>query len=163
MQEYTKLETIIANIPYAGMVILGMVTTAYAFVFSASGLSLAGLYLIYGIVGAVWIMIFVCPFCLYYDTKACPCGYGVISARIAKKGDRDCFSEKFKRHIPVIVPLWIFPVVMGGIGLRRSFSWWLVALVAIFIIESWIILPLVSRKHGCIECPQKEQCPWMGK
>ena len=163
MHEYSKLETILANIPYAAMVLLGMVTIAYAFTFSAIGLAAAGIYFAYGIAGAFWIMIFVCPFCRYYTSTGCPCGYGMISAKIVKKGDRERFAEKFKRHIPVIVPLWIMPVIFGGIGLWRSFSWWLVSLIAAFVIESWIILPFVSRKHGCIDCPQKEQCPWMEK
>jgi hypothetical protein len=163
MHEYSKLETIIANIPYVGMVLLGSVTIAYAFVFSAFGLAVAGIYFAYGLAGALWIMIFVCPYCRYFATTGCPCGYGMISAKVVKKGDRDRFAEKFKRHIPVIVPLWIIPAVCAGIGMWRSFSWLLVGLISAFIIESWVILPIVSRKHGCIECPQKDQCPWMAK
>ena len=163
MHEYSKSETIIANIPYVGMVLLGSVTIASAFAFSAFGLAVAGIYFAYGIAGALWIMIFVCPYCRYFATTGCPCGYGMISAKVIKKGDRDRFAEKFKRHIPVIVPLWIIPAVCAGIGMWRSFSWLLVGLISAFVIDSWIILPIVSRKHGCIECPQKDQCPWMAK
>lgn len=163
MHEYSKLETTIANIPYVGMILLGTVTIAYASEFSVWRVAGACTYLIYGIVGAFWIMIFVCPYCHYYATKGCPCGYGMISAIIVRKGDKDCFAQKFKRHIPVIIPLWIIPMVCGGLELHSSFSWLLLGLVLAFIIESWIILPIVSRTHGCIECPQKEQCPWMEK
>jgi len=163
MREYSKLETTVANIPYVGMILVGTVTIAYAGAFSAWRLAGAGCYLVYGVLGAFWIMIFVCPYCHYYATKGCPCGYGMISARIIKKGDQDCFAQKFKRHIPVIIPLWIIPAAYGGVVLCKSFSWLLLGLVLAFIIESWIILPIVSRKHGCVECPQKDQCPWMGK
>ena len=163
MREYSKWETAVANIPYLGMILLGTVTIAYAGAFSAGRLAGACAYLAYGVLGALWIMVFVCPYCHYYATKACPCGYGMISARIVGKGDRESFAQKFKRHIPVIVPLWIIPVACGGVELYSSFSWLLLSFVLAFIIESWIILPIVSRKHGCVECPQKDQCPWMGK
>ena len=163
MHEYTKKDTIIANIPYAAMLLIGAVTIAYAFNFSSSSLIGAAGYVIYGIAGAFWIMIFVCPYCAYYATTKCPCGYGIVSARIVKKGDHDCFAEKFKRHIPVIVPLWIIPVACGAVALWSSFSWQLTGLMVLFIVESCIILPIVSRKHGCTDCPQKDDCPWMAK
>ena len=163
MREYSRFETAIANVPYVGMILIGAVTIAHAYAFSAFGLTSAVCYLAYGVVGALWIMIFVCPHCAYYATTGCPCGYGTVSARIVKKGDRECFTEKFKRHIPVIVPLWIIPVVCGGIGLWLSFSWSLVVLVLAFVVESCVLLPIVSRRHGCVECPQKDQCPWMAR
>ncbi|MFC1563091.1 hypothetical protein ACFL4Z_03470 [candidate division KSB1 bacterium] len=80
-----------------------------------------------------------------------------------KKSDGNCFPEKFKHHIPVIVPLWLIPVVCGGTALWSSFSWWLVGLVTTFIVESWIILPIVSKKQYCVDCPQKDECPWMAR
>lgn len=163
MRKYTNLETFRANIPYAAMVLLGTIAIAFVLEFSVLGLAAAGIYFVYGIVGTLWIIVFVCPYCRYYATKECPCGYGTIAERFVKKGERDLFKEKFKRHIPVIVPLWILPVVCLGIGLWQSFSWLLIGFLAVFIFESWIVLPIVSKKHGCIDCPQKEECPWMGK
>lgn len=145
------------------MVLIGAVTIAYAYGFSPSVLAGAVSYLAYGIAGAFWIIIFVCPYCAYYATRGCPCGYGTISARIMKKGNRDCFTEKFRRHIPVIVPLWVIPIACGGLALWYSFSWRLFGLVSAFIVESFIILPIVSRKHSCVDCPQKDDCPWMAK
>jgi hypothetical protein len=32
----------------------------------------------------------------------------------------------------------------------------------VFAVDAFIILPVLSRKHGCVECPQKDDCPWMG-
>ncbi len=163
MREYSKLETTVANIPYAVMTLIGAVTIAYAYGFSAQACAWAAGYFAYGIAGAFWIMFFVCPYCAFYATRGCPCGYGTISARIVEKADRDCFAVKFKRHIPVIVPLWLIPAICGGITLWYSFSWTLVVLVSVFVVNSWIVLPLVSKKHGCVECPQKDDCPWMGE
>lgn len=163
MRDYSRLETTVANIPYVGMILLGAVTIAYANTFSAWRVMGACAYLAYGVIGAFWIMFFVCPYCHYYATRGCPCGYGMIAARIVSKGDIECFAQKFKRHIPVIIPLWIIPVVCGGLELYSFFSWPLFGLLLAFIIESWIILPIVSKTHCCSDCPQKDQCPWMGK
>ncbi len=163
MREYTTQEVIIANIPYAVMVLIGTIIIAYSYNVSGAAYTAAIGYFTYGVMGALWIMIFVCPFCAFYAKKGCPCGYGIISAKIVKKSGGNRFPEKFKRHIPVIVPLWLIPIVCGGIALWDSFSWMLAVLVLVFIIESWIILPLVSVKHGCVDCPQKDNCPWMSR
>jgi hypothetical protein len=163
MREYTRLQTIVANLPYVTMVLSGAAIIALGFDFRPWSLAGAAGYAAYGAAGMLWIMVFMCPFCAYYGNRGCPCGYGVISARIVKKGDRNCFSEKFRRHIPVIVPLWFIPVVCGGVALCHFFSWALVGLVALFIVNSYIILPLVSKKHSCADCPQKDECPWMTK
>ena len=122
----------------------------------------AGAYVIYGIAGAFWIMIFVCPYCRYWNTHSCPCGYGRIAAKFREKEQVDCFNEKFKKHIPVIVPLWFIPVIAGILLVISSFSWLLLALIVIFALDAFVVLPLFSTKHGCKECPQREECPWMG-
>jgi len=167
MREYTRLQTIIANIPYAAMVLLGAATIASGFGFSPWALAGGGAYLAYGIAGAFWIMIFVCPYCAYHATRGCPCGYGTVSARLVKKGvtegKNDCFPAKFKRHIPVIVPLWLIPVVCGAPALWHSPSWWHIGLISAFAIDSYIVLPLLSRKHSCADCPQRDDCPWMAR
>jgi len=161
MREYTRAQTITANIPYVAMVLMGAATITFALPFSRWAWIGAGSYLVYGAVGAFWIMVFMCPYCAYYATTGCPCGYGKLSAVLVRKGDRDCFSQKFRRHIPVIIPLWLIPVACGGIALFNTFSWWLVGLLSAFFVNSFLVLPLVSRKHTCAECPQKSDCPWM--
>ena len=163
MREYGAFETVRANLPYVGMLALGGLVLGYGYGFSAGALAAAGGYVGYGILGALWIMVFVCPYCAYYDSRGCPCGYGKLAARMVGKGDRNCFSEKFKRHIPVIVPLWVIPVVGGVFAFGRGFSWWLVGLLVLFAANSYVILPWLSKKCSCAECPQKEDCPWMGK
>jgi hypothetical protein len=161
MRQYSSVQELINNIPYITMTLLGTVIFIVAFGNLVWALTAAGAYLIYGIAGAFWIMVFVCPYCRYWNTRLCPCGYGRIAAKFRSKSDVDCFSEKFKKHIPVIVPLWFIPILAGGPVLVSRFSWLLLALLIIFALDAFVVLPLVSTQHGCKECPQKDTCPWM--
>jgi hypothetical protein len=163
MREYTGRETAVANLPYAGMILLGAATLAVSFQFTPGAIVGALAYAAGGLGGAVWIMLFVCPYCAYFDTRGCPCGYATLSARLAKKGERECFAQQFKRHIPVIVPLWIVPVLAGVVALARSFTWPLLVLVAAFVLHAYVLLPLLSKRHSCGDCPQREGCPWMAR
>jgi hypothetical protein len=160
-QDYTHIQEIIDNLPYIFMTLLGALVFIIGLESSTTKWLLAGLYVFYGIAGALWIIIFVCPYCHYYDTRACPCGYGQISAKLCKVRDQSRFIEKFKKHIPVIIPLWIIPVVAGIIFLFQNFSLLMLFLVVLFAIDAFLILPLLSRKYGCAHCPQKDTCPWM--
>ena len=83
MKEYSRLQTTIANIPYAAMALLGAATIACGFTYSPWALASAGGYVAYAIAGTVWTMVFICPYCAYYATRGCPCGYGTISARLS--------------------------------------------------------------------------------
>ncbi len=163
MKNNTKLNVIIDNVPFGGMLIIGALTIASLFLFSPLGLVGALCYILYGIAGSIWLMIFVCPHCSGYNSNGCPSGYGKLSAKMVKKKNQDFFAQKFRKHIPAIVPLWIIPVLFGVIGLIQNFSWLILFLVLIFVIDAWIILPMLSKKEGCSRCPQKKQCPWMKK
>jgi hypothetical protein len=161
MRQYSQAQELINNTPYIIMTLLGTIIFIEAFGNLVWGLTAAGAYFIYGIAGAVWIMIFVCPYCRYWNTRSCPCGYGRIAAKFRSKSAVDCFSEKFKKHIPVIVPLWFIPILAGGLVLVGRFSWLLLVLLIIFALDAFVVLPLVSTRHGCKECPQRDTCPWM--
>jgi hypothetical protein len=161
MRQYSPAQELINNAAYIVMILLGTAILIFSYDVSAWGWISAIAYLAYGIAGAVWIMVFVCPYCRYFDTRSCPCGYGHIASRFCSKITIECFDEKFKKHIPVIVPLWFIPIIAGIIPLIRSFSLPLLILLVVFSVNAFIILPLVSTKHGCKECPQKATCPWM--
>jgi hypothetical protein len=163
MKEYTRAQTTVANIPYAIMLLTGAIVIALGWKLSAWAIAAAAAYVAYGIGGSIWIMVFICRYCGYYGTRGCPCGYGVIAPRFVQKGEHECFAAKFKRHIPVIVPLWLIPPACGILQLTRDFSKGLLWVLCIFAVNSFVILPLVSRRHACSECPQKEDCPWMAK
>jgi hypothetical protein len=155
-------QVLIDNLPYAAMILLG----AAIFYVGVAGdfwrWLLSGLYLVYGLAGAVWIMIFVCPYCHFYETRSCPCGYGIIAPKLRARRDGGEFARQFKKHIPAIVPLWFIPPVAGAALLISHFSPVLCGLLIAFVVNSYLILPLVSRRYGCKSCPQKDDCPWMG-
>ena len=160
VSEITPAQAIIDNLPYAVMILLGsaiMVIGLGAWRWAAGGA-----YFAYGLVGMLWIIVFLCPHCQFFDTRLCPCGYGRIAAKLRSRQDGDRFAQKFRRHIPAIVPLWLIPPAAGVIVLLRQFSAAMLVLVVAFAINSFLILPLVSKKYGCARCPQKESCPWMG-
>lgn len=161
LYEYSHTQELINNIPYIAMTVLGATIFVVGFENAAWGWIVASAYLFYSVVGAFWIMIFVCPYCERINTRNCPCGYGRIAARFREKKDIDQFKEKFKKHIPVLVPLWFIPVLVGILLAVRSFSWTLLVLLAVFAVDAFIILPLFSKKRGCTDCPQQDSCPWM--
>ncbi len=162
MRTYSHAEEAADNLPYALMALLGAAVIVVAARFSAWGWAAAAGYAAYAALGAVWIMVFVCPYCAFFDTRSCPCGYGQFAARFRNKSTVECVAVQFKGHIPAIVPLWSIPVAWGGVVVCRGFSWLLAGLLIAFVLDAWLILPLVSRRHGCSECPQKDDCPWMG-
>jgi len=161
MREYSHGEELINNVPYTAMIVLGTVILAVGVGHPIWRWTCAGLYLMYGVAGAFWIIIFMCPYCRYWNTRACPCGYGRIAGKLRERKAEDCFNEKFKKHIPVIVPLWFIPVLAGVFLVVCSFSWPLLVLLVVFALDAFVVLPLVSTKHGCKECPQRDTCPWM--
>lgn len=160
-RQYSHAQELVNNLPYAVMIALGTAIFLTSFENSVWKWIAAGAYLAYGVMGALWIIVFVCPYCRYWNTRACPCGYGHVAARLRGKKDYDRFKEKFRRHIPVIVPLWFIPVLAAAFIPEHSFSWPVLVLLAVFALDAFVILPLFSRKHGCVECPQRDLCPWM--
>ena len=168
-RQYSHTQELINNLPYIAMITLG---TAVLFVSIRTPLwkwVAPVTYLIYGVAGVFWIILFLCPFCRYYDTRSCPCGYGRIAAKLRKQKSpdlhnripQDCFTEKFKKHIPVIVPLWFIPILVGVTLSVSAFSISLLVLLIAFAVDAFVLLPLLSTKHGCKECPQRDSCPWM--
>ena len=159
--QYSHLQTFVNNLPYLIMVILGVAIFLSAFNNAMTGVITASLYALYGIIGAFWIMVFICPYCRFWGTVDCPCGYGLMATRFTEKKNSQLFHEKFRRHIPVIVPLWFIPVILGGAMMIMDFSFLLLILLILFAIDAFILLPVFSKKHGCTHCPQKQDCPWM--
>jgi len=172
-RQYSHIQELINNLPYIAMIALGTVVLFLSISAALWRWVAAAAYLIYGIAGVFWIILFLCPFCRYYDTRSCPCGYGQIAVRLRRRKNSklktqnsklwmaDCFDKKFKKHIPVIVPLWFIPVLVGVIALIGAISFGLLALVIVFAVDAFVLLPLLSTKHGCKECPQRDSCPWM--
>lgn len=159
--EYSYAQQLINNIPYITMVVLGAAIFAAGLASPVWAAMAVVLYVIYGLAAVFWLIVFLCPYCNYWDTRSCPCGYGRIAARLRRRKDSGYFDQKFKKHIPVIVPLWFIPVLVGGPILIGSFSWLLLVLLVVFCLDAFIVLPVFSARHGCKKCPQKGFCPWM--
>jgi len=162
IEEYSYTQQIINNLPYIAMTLLGAAILITGFGNPVWGWVCASAYVIYSVAGALWIIVFLCPFCERHGTMCCPCGYGRVAARLREKADVSRFGEKFKRHIPVIVPLWFVPIIAGVVFAVRGFSWSMVVLLVLFAFVAFIFLPLFSKRHSCAHCPQREECPWMG-
>lgn len=160
-EEYSPLSTVVENLPYAVMVLLGALVIAVALRPSLLTWIATSAYVAYGILGSLWIILFLCPHCPSFGERSCPCGYGTIAARLRPRGDPGLFAAKFRRHIPVIVPLWIIPLAAGVVPMFNSLSWLLAILLALFVLDGFLILPALSKGHGCKQCPQREACPWM--
>jgi hypothetical protein len=159
MRKYNRLQILTANVPYTAMVLLGAATIACAYGFTGLASLAAAGYVVYGAAGTLWIMAFVCRCCAFYATDGCPCGYGLLAARIFGGADQAavdgvCPASRFKRHILVIVPLWFIPAVCAAATLWSSRSWPLMVLLAAFVVNSFLLLPLLSRRHGCAERPK---------
>lgn len=160
---YSHLQELIDNTPYILMTLLGSMIILIGLDLSLIGFILSLLFLLYGAMGTIWFIIFICPYCNFFGTRDCPCGYGQIAKMFRSKQKEEDFKGKFKKHIPVIVPLWVIPMIAGGIFLYLDFSILIMILMILFAIDSYVILPFVSRKYGCAHCPQKDTCPWMKK
>jgi len=159
--EYTHFQEIIDNLPYIIMTLLGATVLLLVLEMSVWGWITFGGFIIYGIMGTLWFTVFICPYCHFFDTRACPCGYGQIAPKIRAKMDGNRFNEKFKKHVPVIFPLWVIPTVASVASLLMGFSLLILILFLLFAIDAFLVLPLVSKKYGCAHCPQKDTCPWM--
>ena len=119
------------------------------------------LYVTYGVVGTFWLILFVCPYCAAYGSTLCPSGHGLLAAKLRpRKSSRD-FPTQFKKNIPVIVPFWFVPFILGVVGLVTGFSWTRAVLLVVFSLDAFVLLPMGSRRRGCASCPQRGNCPWM--
>jgi membrane protein YdbS with pleckstrin-like domain len=144
LHEYSRAQELVNNLPYIAMTVLGAAIFIVGFENPVWRWITASAYMTYGVAGAFWIMIFLCPYCPRWNTT-CPCGYGRIAAKLRKKKGNDRFKEKFKKHIPVIVPLWFIPILFGAAVIVRSFSWPLLILLAVFALDAFVVLVIGNR------------------
>ena len=159
----TRQVELIANLPYVAMVLLGSAIFLIGVNVGLWRWLGAGVYLAYGAAGALWVMLFICPYCGFHATRLCPCGYGRIAAALRSRKDGNRFARQFRKHIPVIVPLWFIPLIAGAVFLARGFSWALLILMLAFAVNSFVVLPLVSTRYCCARCSQNSTCPWMAR
>ncbi len=103
----------------------------------------------------------ICPYCHHFDTRACPCGYGVVAPKLFKARHGKEFRRVFKRNITIMFPAWIVPFVAGVYVLWLEFTWLVLVLFLAFCIIGFALIPAISKYIGCKGCEIKDQCPWM--
>ncbi|MCX6270286.1 MAG: hypothetical protein NTU44_03530 [Bacteroidetes bacterium] len=145
------------NLPTLVLIILGALI-----IFRLSTIGAVG-YVIYSLLSIAWFWAKICPFCHHYGTFSCPCGYGIISARLFKKREDKSFRKVFKQNIGVVFPTWFVPFIIAIYLLLTGYTREVLILTITFSLTGFIIIPLISRFVGCKNCDIKEDCPWMKK
>ena len=145
------------NLPTLGMFVLGMLIIGQFNTLAGVG------YIIYAVFSIIWFWARICTQCHQYATKACPCGYGVISAMIFKKKQNKNFADVFRRHISILFPVWFIPPILSVYLLVKGFSLYLFLATILFSTLAFILIPLISKIVSCKDCTNKAQCPWMKK
>jgi len=115
----------------------------------------------YALFSVVWFWAKICPYCHHYGTFACPCGYGIISAKMFRRKEDKTFRKVFRRNLAIQYPNWFIPSGVAVYLLLSNYSKSILYLTISFIIVGFIIIPLISKLVGCRNCEIKEDCPWM--
>ena len=105
----------------------------------------------------------ICPHCHHFDTRACPCGYGIVAAAFFKPKVGKDFRKVFRRNIGIMFPCWFAPLGGGAYLLWTRFSGPALGLFLTFCIVAFLLIPVISRFVGCKDCDVRDQCPWMGQ
>jgi hypothetical protein len=143
------------NIPTLGLFLLGIIIINQI---STIGAIIFGFYTLFSV---VWFWAKICPYCHHFNTLACPCGYGVISPKLFKKGIDKSFRKAFRRNIGIQFPNWFIPLAIAIYLISTGYTKEILILTTSFVIIGFVIIPAVSKLVGCRNCEIKEDCPWM--
>jgi hypothetical protein len=143
------------NIPTILLILLGFIII---YKVSFAGAVIFGAYALFSI---VWFWAKICPYCHHYNTLACPCGYGIISAKFFKRKDNKSFRKVFRRNIGIQFPNWFVPLTVTIYLISTSYSKQILYLTISFIITGFVLIPAISKLVGCRNCEIKEDYPWM--
>ena len=112
--------------------------------------------------GNLWFIVTICPHCGAYN-RGCPSGYNLCAQRLVKKGSPKRFKEAFKRNVWAVALSWFVPLVFGALILWPSFPTVPLvplALLVVFCVMAFGVLPFGMRKEGCSRCPNRKNCPY---
>ena len=118
---------------------------------------------VYGLVivfSLLWFWARICTHCYGWGSRACPSGYGRISARLFRKAKKPKFRRAFKQNIWSVALQWFVPLGVGVVFLFLDLDPLLLVALIVFAIVGFIVLPLTSRHKGCADCPQRQDCPF---
>ena len=124
------------------------------------------IYLGYCLLSNVLYMAWICPYCPHYIAATCPAGYQRISGGRFQARAGKTFSGQFRYGVIMLFPGWSVPPVVGLYLLVTNFTWLVVALMALFCVVGFLILPVYSRRNceGCENeaCPRRKSKPATG-
>ena len=115
----------------------------------------------YALFSVVWFWAKICPYCHHFNTLACPCGYGVVSSKLFKKGTGKSFKKVFRRNIGIQFPNWFVPLAFAVYLISTDYTKEILVLTISFVLIGFVIIPVISKLVGCKNCEVKEDCPWM--
>lgn len=115
----------------------------------------------YGLFSVVFFWVKICQYCHHYDTLACPCGYGVISAKLFKRRNDKSFIKVFRKNLGIVFPNWFVPFAIALYLLVTRYTDEILILTIAFSLIGFVLIPLISRLVWCKNCEIKEDCPWM--
>lgn len=132
-----------------------------AYILSGFGMLFTLLYLLYCLWVEITILKGSCVNCYYYG-KICGLGKGKLCSLILKKGDPQKFAEKelsWYKLLPDFI-VFIFPIVGGIILLVRDFTWFLAAILTVFVILYFGGNAVIRGSFVCKHCMQRKiGCP----
>ncbi len=143
------------NVPTLILFVLGAII-----VYQVSTIG-AMIFVVYSLFSVVFFWARICPFCHHYNTLACPCGYGAISAKLFKERQGKSFKKVFRQNIGIVFPNWFVPFAIAIYLLATRYTNELFILTIAFSLIGFVVIPLISRLVGCKNCEIKEDCPWM--
>lgn len=153
LEEYPISSVIVYNLVALVNYAIGL------YLFYQISATFAWTYLVYLVVVEVTVYREGCVSCYYYG-KRCFSGRGAIAPLLFKKGDPKKFCEKevtWKSLLPTMLTT-VLPIVAGGYLLLQSFSWLIVALLAVPVL-TWVVgNPIIYGKLGCPYCKQGRIC-----
>lgn len=120
-------------------------------------------YAAYCLMAIVLFWRLICPYCRHFDTRQCPCGYGIVAARLFRRRDGGDFRKVFARNIGIMFPCWFVPAGAGIFILKHHFDPTLLVLLVTFCLLGFVLIPLIAKLVGCRGCEIRQDCPWMSR
>ena len=107
-------------------------------------------YLAYSLYSNILYMAWICPYCGHYALGTCAAGFDILSRKRFKPQPGKTFGSEFRRKSWVLYPGWFLPPIAGLYLLVFQFSWVGLALLAIFCVDAFWLLPEVSKNTAKI-------------
>jgi hypothetical protein len=118
------------------------------------------LFLIFLVVEIILFLKFACSYCALHGSIHCPSGYGILAAKLFKRGDVSKFPKMFKSFIPFFSIVWVIPLLGALYLLLTEFSYYYLTLTILFVVIGFVFLPIFHKYRECRDCPNRKNCPW---